>query len=384
VSSSVAICAGEASGDLNGAGLVSELRRIRPEIEIWGAGGPRMRDAGVDVLVDTTGGGAIGISETLRSLPGVAMRYAAMRSLLLSRKPDLFVPIDYGAFNTRLAQIARKNGIPVVYYFPPSSWRRRPRNSPTLLACGGKAITPFPWSAELLREKGIDARFVGHPLVDLVAPTTERDVFFSQLGLSPNTPTIGLLPGSRGHEIKEHMPEMLGCAEIMSRELGRAQFLIAAAGRAEGLAGWVSRFSEGRKGFPEVRVVAGQTYDCISHSDFVICKSGTATLEAAILGTPMIIVYRGTPIMRFEFRFRGSVLEEFIGLPNIVANRGICPELINYDVTAAKLADVALDIIRDPHKLAGMRASLGEVKERLGGCGALLRAARTLVEMGGL
>lgn len=376
----VAFCAGEASGDLNGAFLAAELKKLRGDIAMWGAGGPKMRDAGVDITVDMTGGGTISISEALKSLPRIATKYFGLRGALLWRRPDVFVPIDFGAFNTRIGQIARKNGIPVVYYFPPSSWRRRPRNAEKLKACGGKVITPFPWSAEFLRSEGIDARWVGHPLVDIVKPVQDRGKFLDNLGLSRSTPTICLLPGSRAHELKEHLGPMIGAARIIHHELGGAQFVIGAWG--PGIRRMVGRL-ESESG-PAIQVVEGMTYDCIAHSDFLITKSGTATLEAAILGTPMLIVYRGTAIMRLEFMFRKSVLEDFIGMPNIIADRGVCPELINADVTAEKLADISLSLMRDDARLAKMRSELAAVKKQLGEPGAVTRAAQAVLEMTGL
>lgn len=381
---SIAISAGEASGDLNGAHLAIRLADIRDDLRIWGAGGARMREAGVEIAVDMSGSGTIGISQTLLVLPSIAARYLRLRRELLRRRPDLFVPIDFGAFNVRLGQVAHKNGIPVVYYFPPSSWRRRPTNSLKLLACGGKVITPFQWSAEWLCSQGIDARFVGHPLIDIVKPTADRAGFLKELELSASLPLIGLLPGSRGHEISEHLAPMIGAAEIMHRELGGAQFVIAASGITARASACIKSASVGKSDLPVIRIVENRTYDCLAHSDLLICKSGTATLEAAILGTPMVIVYRGTGIMRLEYLLRKSALEEYIGMPNIIADRGVCPELLNWDVTAEKVADIALSILRDENQVAKMKAGLAEVKSRLGEPGAVDRAARTLLEMGGL
>jgi len=380
----IAVSAGEASGDLNGAYLAEELKKLRSDLHLWGAGGLRMKAAGVEVVVDMSGCGTISISETVLAAPGVIARYLRMRQALLRSRPDLFVPIDFGAFNIRLGQVAYSRGIPVVYYFPPSSWRRKPRNAPKLVACGGKVITPFPWSAEILSAQGVDARFLGHPLVDIVRPTMDRSTFLRELGLSESLLTIGLFPGSRAHELSEHLGPMIGCAEIMHRELGGAQFVIGAASRVADIERRLGSASRGKTDFPTVRVVQGLTYDCMAHSDILIAKSGTTTLEAAILGTPMIIIYRGTGVMRFEFLFRRSALEDYIGLPNIVADRGVCPELINEDVTAEKLANVALGILRDKDRFARMRQELAEVKRQLGEPGAINRAAQAILDMGGL
>lgn len=379
---SIAICAGESSGDLNGAYLARAIAKIDPGARIWGAGGPKMREAGVDVTVSMTGGGTIGIAESLKSLPAIAVKYHRMRWLLLNRRPDLFVPIDFGAFNVRLAQIAHAHGIPVVYYFPPSSWRKQPRNSTKLIACGGKVVTPFPWSADLLSAAGVDARFVGHPLVDIVKPSVSREQFLGELGLDPSVPTIGLLPGSRAHEIREHLPRLGACAEIMHGDLGRVQFVIGAAWGAQSMLDGIEHSDEDH--FPPIRVVEGRTYDCMAASDLLITASGTATLEAAILGVPMVIIYRGSAIMRLEYAFRKSILEDFIGMPNIVAGRGVCPELINDDVTPEKLADIARSLLTDKNALSEMKADLEEVRFRLGETGAVDRAARAVLEMGEL
>ncbi|MCX8053980.1 MAG: hypothetical protein N3B12_09240 [Armatimonadetes bacterium] len=405
----IAISAGEASGDLHGAHLVAEMKKLMPDLRFWGAGGPKMREAGVDIDFDFTGGGTIGISSTLKSLPAMFTKYIIFRRRLLLRLPNLFVPIDFGAFNLRLAQVLAKRGMTVVYYFPPSSWRRRPRNASSLLAGGGKVVTPFKWSAEYLSSEGIDARWVGHPIVDIAKPTVDRSTFLREIGLDESLPVIGLLPGSRGHEVAEHLGPMVGCAEIMDRELGGAQFVVAAVGglashKDNGISDYPTfrkkvtldsiftkgsvmpsvLFFQGRAGIRSIRVVKNRTYDCMSACDLLICKSGTATLEAAVIGTPMVIVYRGTALMRLEYRLRHRELEEFIGMPNIIADRGICPELINEDVTAEKLARVALGILRDKEALTNMRDSLAEVKRSLGEPGAISRAARAVLEMGGL
>lgn len=383
VERSIAISAGESSGDLNGAHLVAALARIDPDLRFWGAGGPQMRAAGVDISVDTAGSGTIGIAETIKAAPPIFAKYFRMRSMLLHKRPDLFIPIDFGAFNIRLAQIAHANGIRVVYYFPPSSWRRKPRNAAKLLACGGKVVTPFPWSAEMLVDAGVDARFVGHPLLDIVKPSCSREEFRREIGLDESLKTIALLPGSRSHEIRDHLPRLLGCAQILHRQLGGVQFVIAAAWGAEAMRRQIAR-SRNNGDHPVVKVVEGRAYDCMAASDLLITASGTATLEAAILGIPMIIIYRGSPLMRLEFLFRKSILEEFIGMPNIVADRGVCPELINEDVTPEKLADIAQSLLTDEDRLNRMRHELGDVRSRLGTTGAVERAARAVLEMGGL
>lgn len=379
---SIAISAGESSGDLNGAHLVSAMVRIDPELCFWGAGGRRMREAGVEIAVDMSGGGTIGIATTLASLPRTTLQYLRLRRLILARRPDLFIPIDFGAFNIRLAQIAHRNGIKVVYYFPPSSWRRKPKNAAKLVACGGKVVTPFDWSAELLSAAGVDARFVGHPLIDIVRPAVSREQFLQELGLDPSILTISLFPGSRTHEIAEHLPVLVTCARIMRAELGCGQFVVGAAWGAERMRRRIEDLC--KEDCPPIIVVEGRPYDCMAASDLLITASGTATLEAAILGVPMVIIYRGSRVMRLEYALRKSILEEFVGMPNIIADRGVCPELINDDASPEAVADIALSILRDEDRLCRMKSELADVRARLGEPGAVNRAACAVLEMGGL
>jgi len=382
VERSIAVSAGESSGDLNGAHLVSAMAGIDPELRFWGAGGPRMRAAGVEIAVDTSGGGTIGIATTLASLPRTSLQYIRLRRLILARRPDLFVCIDFGAFNIRLGQIAHRNGIRVVYYFPPSSWRRKPKNAAKLIACGGKVVTPFDWSAELLSAAGVDARFVGHPLVDIVKSSTPREQFLRELGLDPSVITIGLFPGSRSHEIGQHLPVLVACAGIMHAELARVQFVVGAARDAQRMRRLIEHLRRDNRA--PIAVVENRSYDCMAASDLLITASGTATLEAAIIGVPMVIIYRGSRAMRLEYALRKSILEEFIGMPNIVADRGVCPELINDDANPEAVADVALSILRDEARTQRMRSELADVRARLGQPGAVARAARVVLEMGGL
>ncbi len=210
---SVAIVAGEASGDASGAALANELRRLYPGIRIWGAGGTKMRDAGVELAADFSRAGAIGIFESLKLVPWLIREQKKLKELLLLRNPDVFVPIDFGAFNVPLGKFAREQGIKTVYYFPPGSWRRRPRDHSSLVAASDRIVTPFPWSAEILRNAGADAVWLGHPMLDSIAPKVTREEFLNEVGelvsAVGNKKLIGLLPGSRSHEIDNILPAFL-------------------------------------------------------------------------------------------------------------------------------------------------------------------------------
>ena len=381
---SIAISAGEASGDLYGAHLVRELRRINSQLQFWGTGGCRLREAGVDIRFDTTDGGTIGIWATMKTLPQIARGYIRFRQMLLRERPALFLPIDFGAFNLRLAQVAARKGISVVYFIPPDSWRRRPRNAAKLKAAGGKVISPFRWSAEYLSQQGVDARWVGHPLVDLAKPSAEKSRLRQEFGLSDSAPVIGLLPGSRKHELVEHLPPMVSCSQIVSRELPGTQFVMPFGTASPWVRGRVIAALGNTERNIDVRIVEDRTYDCMAACDILICKSGTATLEASLIGTPMVIVYRGTLLMRLEYRLRKNEIDQFIGLPNLIAGREICPEFLNEEVTGENLAEVALNLLRDNNLYEQQRQSLARLRSELGEPGAIARAAEAILEMGGL
>lgn len=401
---SVAIVAGEASGDASGASLAAELRRLSPKISLWGAGGSKMRDAGVELVADFSWVGSIGVVESLKVVPRMLGELSRMKQALLKRRPDVFVPIDFGAFNVPLGKFARANGIPTVYYFPPGSWRRRPRDVSRLLAASDKIITPFPWSEELLKRAGADVSFFGHPMLDSVAPTVSRRKLLSNLRVRGNKRVVGLLPGSRVHEIRNILPALLRAATLITKELPDvATYLMpASSGRAmREMARIMARIVPGewrRKAgesdedvevgddepYAQYRVIDGNAYNVMAHSDLLITCSGTATLEAMILGTPMIIVYRGSRMMKFEYLLRRGILEEYIGMPNIVAGREICPELLGERASAEAIAKLATSFLEKPEEQSRIREELSRARAMLGKAGAAGKAARLVLEVGGL
>lgn len=380
---SIALSAGEASGDLHGSNLVNELRTgLGCDVHFWGGGGAGMRRAGVDLIVDTSGGGTIGVVETLASLPGVIANYHKLKRELITRKPDLFIPIDFGAFNIRLAKVAAENNIKVVYYIPPGSWRRGARAVDGLKACGSKVVTPFPWSAENLKAAGIDARWPGHPLIDIVKPTCSKDDFYRENNL--HGLLISMFPGSRSHETGPHFQPLMDTVNILSREISDVSFVIGAASNADKLQIKVDNHLKSIGCKSRVVVLQGQTYNCMAYSDAAVVTSGTATLEAAILGTPMVIIYRGTALMRFEFLFRKGVVESYIGLPNIISGSLIVPEMLGENVTGENICREILDIIRNPDRMNKMKAGFDSVREILGGQGSLKRAAEAVIDLASL
>ncbi|HZT43414.1 MAG TPA: hypothetical protein VFA07_14695 [Chthonomonadaceae bacterium] len=450
----IAVFSGELSGDLIGGALARELRRLAPEAVLWGLGSQSMRDAGVELLADSAAWGAIGVTEAVSKIPVLLLRIAPLvRKALMERRPDVVVLIDFGAFNVRVARHCKQLGLKVCYYFPPSSWRRTGTTGAELARITDLLATPFPWSAERFRSLGANAVCVGHPLLERVHPQMSRAEFARRFGIDANQPILGLLPGSRHHEIRHLMPVLLGAARQIYREVPTAQFVIGlapsipmeemrrfltqqadAAGKLTHLwheivqeaetrviqpvartAGTLSSQSNRRmlvteggllvpeedlqkemearrrsqqlraqaeKALPPLIMVQGLTYDVMTHSDLLLICSGTATLEAAICGTPMVIVYRGSWLLGQEWRLRGGSRKiPHIGLPNILAERTIVPELIQDAATPEAIAQAALPLLNDVETRHRVKQDLQAVREMLGAPGASERTARLVLDM---
>ena len=374
---SIVCVAGEASGDASGAALVQAVRKCLPHARFWGIGGRLMAAAGVQLLYDSSQWGAVGVVEALRVAPALWLAQQHLKRRMAQERPDLLVLVDFGAFNVPLAKWAKRQGIAVFYYFPPGSWRKTVPRRNDLPYCTDCIVTPFPWSAELLRQAGANAHFVGHPLLDRVRPTLCLNEFCERLQLPPDGLRIGLLPGSRRQEVRALLPTMRQAAELLHREQPNVQFIVA-------LAPSVNQ-QEVQQIFAHSpirwRVATSITYDVMAHCHLLWCCSGTATLEAAILATPMIILYRGSRLMEIEYRLRRRALKlTFIGLPNLIAERAVCPELIQWDATPQNLLTLTRDHLPGTEKHRLQRDALLQVKSVLGTPGATERAAQLLME----
>ena len=374
---SIVCVAGEASGDASCAALVDAVRQYLPRARFWGIGGKRMAEVGVRLLYDSSRWGAVGVVEALRVAPALWLVQQKLKRRLAQERPDLLVLVDFGAFNVPLAKWAKRQGIRVFYYFPPGSWRKTLPRRNDLPHCTDCIVTPFAWSAELLRQSGANAHFVGHPLLDRVRPTLRLNEFCERLQLPTDGLRIGLLPGSRRQEVRALLPTMRQAAELLHHERPDVQFLVAPAPSVNQ--------QEVQQVFTNTpirwRMATGITYDVMTHCHLLWCCSGTATLEAAILGTPMIILYRGSRLMEIEYRLRRRALKlTFIGLPNLIADRAICPELIQWDATPQNLLALSRDLLpgTELHRL--QRDALLQVKSVLGAPGATERAAHLLIE----
>jgi lipid-A-disaccharide synthase len=367
----ILLSAGEASGDMYAARLAAALK-TRTHAEIFGMGGDQMRAAGVDVITDYSEVSVLGITEILSHLPQLIR---AMRTLLGSartRRPTLGILTDFPGFHLRLARKLKPLGVRNVYYICPQFWAWRPWRVRIVRRRFALALCIFPFEEKFFADRGVPVKFIGHPLVGNVAPSQTRQAFFAACGLDPSRKVVTVLPGSRISELARHLPVLREACERI-RAAAEAQFLVAAApGRADAL-------REGWSGNPDVHIVEGQTYDALAHADASIVSSGTATVEAALLDAPMLVVYRVTPLT--AVLAKPLVRTSHFSMVNLIAGHEVVPELIQKNFTPDKVAEHTLRLLRDPVAAAAMRAGLAEVRRKLGPPGAVERAAEAIAAL---
>ncbi|MFQ5655964.1 MAG: lipid-A-disaccharide synthase, partial [Candidatus Methylomirabilales bacterium] len=368
------IVAGEASGDLQGADLALALLTLDPEVSLVGMGGERMRTAGVRLLVDAGEVAAVGLTEALSRLAAVTRAFRTLRKALATEQPGLLLLIDFPDFNFLLARASRRIGIPVLYYISPQVWAWRRGRVRTLKRLVEKVVVIFPFEEDLYREAEVPVTFVGHPMLDRLRDVPSRDVARRQLGSSESDLIVGLLPGSREGEIKHHLPVIKVAVAQIAQAEPASQFLLAVADSLPPRL--VETLLEGSGS--RIRPLYGQAYQVMRAADLLITASGTATLEAGLLGTPMIIVYRVSRLTWWAGRLLVDV--PCIGMVNLVAGKRVVPEFLQKDFTPERITNAALELLRDPVALSGIRQELKEVRGKLGEEGASLRAAREVLK----
>jgi lipid-A-disaccharide synthase len=373
------IVAGEASGDKHGAALARSLAELYPEIEVelFGAGGEEMREAGVETLVDAREVAIIGIPEIARALGKLYRAYRKLVSAALSRRPHAVVLIDWPDFNMRLARRLRRHRFKIIYYISPQVWAWRRYRVRALRRDVDRMLVILPFEEDFYRAEGVAVEYVGHPLAEAVEVTASRDEFARRHGLDPSRPIIALMPGSRQKEIHYHLPVMLDAA-IRLRAFQFAVPLASTVDRTQ----VEKALSEARsRAGIDIALVERDTYNALGHAEFAVVASGTATVEAALAGTPMIIVYKASQL---NWRLiRPLIRLDTFGMVNLIAGRQIVPELMQHDVTGEKIATEAGSILSDAARLSRMREDLARVRERLkaGGGYGPARAARAVMEV---
>jgi lipid-A-disaccharide synthase len=408
------IVAGEASGDKHGASLAAALKRLNPEInlELFGSGGQEMRAAGVETLVDARDVGIIGVPEIAKAIGKLYRAYRTLLDAARTRRPGAVVLIDWPDFNMRLAKKLHREGFKIIYYISPQVWAWRRYRIRALRRDVDMMLVILPFEREFYKRAGLDVRYVGHPLAEAVGVTSSREEFCRRHGLDP---IFALLPGSRQKEIHYHLPAMLDAAirlrnvrlavdgstkksvddgsgeeeePARGAQLRELQFVVPLAStvRREDV---TTAIQEARAaaharevGEPDsisVTVVEGDTYNALGHSDFAVVASGTATVEAALAGTPMVIIYRGSEL---NWRLiRPLIHLEALGMVNLIAGRSVVPELMQRETTGENIAREAAAILSDPARLSQMRKDLRQVRDLLAadGSSAAERAAQAVI-----
>ena len=351
----ILISAGEASGDLHAGRLAAALRE-RTGATLFGLGGPRMREAGVDLVAESREVSVLGITEILHRLPQLRRVFRKLLDEAQRRRPALAILVDFPGFHLRLARRLKARGVPIVYFITPQFWAWRPWRVRLVRRRFELALCIFPFEVEFFRKAGVNAEFIGHPLVGAVRPSMGRAEFAARWGLDPARPILALLPGSRPREVAQHLPVLLeACRRIAS---GRAvQFVLAA---APGMT--AADFGPAAADLG-VRVVLDATYDTLAAADAAVVTSGTATVEAALLGKPMVVVYRVSRTT--AMLAKPLVRTKHFAMVNLIAGRRVVPELIQNDFTAEAVAREAGRLLDSASARAAMKRELAEVETRL-------------------
>ncbi len=371
----IMIVAGEASGDMHGANLVREMLKVNPGLNFYGIGGKKLKEEGVHLLANASDMAVVGLTEVISKLGNIFKIMRMMKKSLDERRPDLVILIDYPDFNIPLAKAAKKRGIKVFYYISPQVWAWRKGRIEQIKNTVDKMAVILPFEVDTYAQEGFTVNYVGHPLLDLVRQNYSKQESRKKFGLAENKITIGILPGSRPSEVEKLMPELLRAAEILKKEMPAIQFVLPLADTLEeaSLTEIISRFNV------EVKVISSHTYDVISCADLALVASGTATLETALLGVPMIIVYKISLLSYVIGRLIVDVKN--IGLVNIIAGKTIVPELIQKDASGERIALEALSILKNGERKQEIIKELEAIRGRLGEPGAARRAAQIACDM---
>ena len=369
------IVAGEASGDLHGGNLVRAMHQIDPDLSFYGVGGKRMQAAGVELLADAADMAVVGLTEVAFKLGMILRVMRRLKVSLLEEKPDLAILIDYPDFNLPVARAARKRGIKVLYYISPQVWAWRKGRIETIRKTVDRMVVILPFEEKFYRDAGVDVTFVGHPLLDEVRKKYSRSEALKRFGLREEAITIAILPGSRRSEVAVLLPEMLRACRILTEKISPLQFILPIAGTVD------PAFVRNILGqFPvRVNVIRDEIYDVIAVSDAAMVASGTATLETALLEIPMVVVYKVSGVSyAIGRRF---IRVDHISLVNLIAGCAVVPELIQAEANPERIAAEVRDIVTRRGKTKEMKASLAEIRGKLGAPGASQRTARIACDM---
>ena len=365
------IVAGEASGDRHAAHLIEALRaRSGSAWEVVGSGGGEMRAAGGETLVDIRELAIMGLPEIVRALPNFWRVFRQLRAAARERRPALVILVDWPEFNLRLAKALRRDGHRVIYYISPQVWAWRTYRIRSIRRNVERMRVILPFEKAFYESHGVEVDYVGHPLQGSLRVTEDRRAFCDRHKLDPDRPVLAFLPGSRHSELRSILPPLLETVASLHRQHPDWQTVLP-------LAPTVGRGAI--PPLPGLRIVEGETTNAVAAADLAIVASGTATLETALLGTPLIIVYRASAL---NWRlFHPMIRVPYVGLPNLIAGREIAPELLQDELTVERLQAEIEGLLSSPARREAMRRDLAEVQAALGSGDASSRAARRILDL---
>ena len=374
------IVAGEPSGDLHASHVVSALKTLHSDITVFGMGGDRMEESGVSLDIHIRDSAVMGILEAGAVLPKFLKKLSLLKKRLRDRRPDVLLLIDFAEFNTPLAKYAHKLDINVVYYIPPKAWAWRPGRAKKIAERTNIVASIFPFETEFYKKAGATVVFVGHPLVDFAYTDLTPEQARNTLGIQNNYKIIGLMPGSRRSEVRRILPIMLQSAANIQRQFSDTAWILP---KAPGISDeQIESCKIGIKGVPTIRLIENDTYTAMRAATLMLVTSGTATLETACIGTPMIILYR-TSLLNWKIVNWLTHLEHS-GLPNLIANERIVPELLQGDLSAKNLTDLTINLLQNPNELEIQKTSLKYVYNQLGGSGVADKIAQIILNQSAL
>lgn len=365
------IVTGEASGDLHGAKLVQAARDLDPDLSFFGVGGKRMAAAGCEILIPADELAVMGLVEVLARFAVIRKAFRTLSKLLQGdRRPDLLILIDYPGFNLRLAKVAKAAGVPVLYYISPKVWAWRRGRIHTIAQRVDTLAVIFPFEPEIYQGLGLKVEYVGNPLLDELGSSCDRAGYLQRHGLDPARPVVGLFPGSRNNELKYIFATLVASAQRLLQSRPDLQFLLPVAPSLS-LPELQQRLSGSN--LPVV-LVEDNIYDTAGACDAIISVSGTVTLQVALAGTPMVIIYKAAPLT-YAIGKRLVKIEHF-GLPNIVAGRGVVRELLQDAANPEAISAEILRLLQDKSYNRDQRSGLESVRQRMGAPGCSARVAR--------
>ena len=346
------ISAGEASGDLYASRLVEAIHARHPDTEFFGCAGPRMQAAGVRAVVDSRSIAVVGLVEVLGHIPHIYAEFRKLKKSIASERPDIAVLTDAPDTNLRLAKFLKKQRVPVVYLVAPQAWAWRQGRVKTMRATIDRLLCIFPFEEEFFTRHRVPTTYIGHPLARIVKPSMTRQEFCAKFSLPIDKKFIVLLPGSRRGEVQRHLPDLIEA----TKRLEGVVFLLALPG------GFGNTFSERIRG-SSIQVIEGVTWDALAHAELALAASGTVTIEAALLGCPLVTFYKVNALSWLLGRW--LVRAPFLSMVNLVAGRKIAPELIQGEMTGERIAAEAIWLLDNAVAMQAMRAGLREVATKL-------------------